>query len=98
MVAGLRVVLPRTGNDLLHWGTAMDNCLGMYRTVAGHGRTRIMGFADDQRLEVVAEISQGRALRQLEAPANTTPHPDVDRAIVAFLRAHRLIETDARRR
>lgn len=97
-VADLRVVLPRTGNDLLHWGTAMDNCLGMYRTVAAHGRTRIMGFADGARLEVVAEISRGRALRQLEAPGNTRPHPATDEAIVSFLRAHGLIETDARRR
>lgn len=93
----LSVVLPRTGNELLEWGLVMDNCLGAYRVPAANGRTRMMGFADGDRLQCVAEVSATRTLRQLEAPGNRVPRPARSAAILAFLREQRLIETDARR-
>ena len=98
IVAGHRVVLPRTGNELLEWGAAMDNCIGIYRHVVVTGQTRIMGFTSEGRLRVAAEVSRGRVLRQLEARGNSRPTPALDAAIVGFLRERRLIETDARRR
>ena len=93
----LRVVLPTTGNELLTWGLAMDNCLAAYRLPAATGRTRMMGFAVDDELQYVAEVSATGTLRQLEAPGNRRPERARGRAILAFLREHRLIETDARR-
>lgn len=94
---GCRVVLPRTGDELLEWGTHLGNCLGAYRTTAALGRTRIMGFAVEDRLRYAAEVSPGRALRQLEAADNRLPMPSRERAIVDWLRRQRLVETDARR-
>lgn len=94
---GCRVVLPRTGDELLEWGTHLGNCLGAYRTTAALGRTRIMGFAVGGQLRYAAEISPGRALRQLEAADNRLPMPSRERAIVDWLRQRRLVETDARR-
>lgn len=94
---GCVVVLPRTGNELLEWGTYMNNCLGAYRTTAAMGQTRIMGFAIDGRLRYAAEISRSRTLRQLEATDNRLPLPSREHAIVGWLRAQRLIEADARR-
>lgn len=93
----LRVVLPRTGNELLEWGLVLDNCLGAYRLPAATGRTRMMGFADGGQLHCVAEVSAARTLRQLEASGNRLPRPARSAAILAFLREQRLIETDARR-
>lgn len=93
----LRVVLPGTGNELLTWGLAMDNCLAAYRMPAAMGRTRMIGFAVDDTLQYVAEVSATGTLRQLEAPGNRRPEQARGRAILAFLREHRLIETDARR-
>lgn len=94
---GCVVVLPRTGNELLEWGMHMNNCLGAYRTTVSLGRTRIMGFAVDGRLQYAAEISPSRTLRQLEATDNKLPMPSRERAIVTWLRRQRLIEADARR-
>ena len=94
---GCRVVLPRTGDELLEWGMHLGNCLGAYRTTAALGRTRIMGFAVEGRLRYAAEVSPGRALRQLEAADNRLPMPSRERAIVDWLRQQRLVETDARR-
>lgn len=94
---GCRVVLPRNGDELLEWGTHLGNCLGAYRTAAALGRTRIMGFATENGLRYAAEISPGRALRQLEAADNRLPMPSREQAIVHWLRQHRLIDTDARR-
>ena len=97
-VVGLRVVLPATADDLVRWGQEMDNCLGAYRNAVATGRTRIMGLASaDGQLWVAAEISNGRVLRQLEGRGNTRPPRDVATQVVAFLRAHRLIDADARR-
>ena len=91
------MVLPRNGDELLEWGTHLGNCLGAYRTAAALGRTRIMGFATENGLRYAAEISPGRALRQLEAADNRLPMPSREQAIVHWLRQHRLIDTDARR-
>lgn len=96
-VAGLTVRLPRTADELLEWGTAMHNCLGAYRSAVAAGRTHIVGFAREGRLELVAEVSHGRVLRQLEAPANTQPASEVAASVVEFLRWHRVVEADGRR-
>ena len=96
-VEGFRIVLPRTGDELLEWGARMDNCLGAYRNAAATGRTRIMGFTCDGDLRLAAEISASRILRQLEAPGNTRPGPLVASRILGFLRARHLVEADARR-
>ena len=93
----LRVVLPVNGNELLAWGLAMDNCLAAYRMPVATGRTRMIGFAIDDELQFVAEVSAAGTLRQLEAPGNRPPPRAQGRAIVTFLREHRLVETDARR-
>lgn len=93
---GCCVALPKTGDELLEWGVAMANCLGAYRTTAALGRTRIMGFAADDELRYVAEISPARALRQLEATGNSLPLPSREQAILRFLREQRLMEADAR--
>lgn len=96
-VADLTVVLPRTGDELIEWGASMDNCLGAYRNTVALGRTRIMGFARGDRLIVAAEISRERVLRQLETRGNTRPDRATEVAVVAFLRAHHLVDADARR-
>lgn len=93
---GCTVTLPRTGDELLEWGVAMENCLGAYRTTAALGRTRIMGFVAGPELRYVAEISPARTLRQLEASGNSRPLPSREQAILGFLRDRRLIEADAR--
>ena len=97
-VAGHRVVLPVTADELVRWGQQMDNCLGAYRHAVATGRTRIMGMADaGGGLRMAAEISSGRVLRQLEAGGNTPPARHTAVHVVAFLRANRLIDADARR-
>ncbi len=96
-VAGHTVVLPATPNELVTWGIRMENCLGAYRHNVATGRTRIMGFADGGRLQMAAEISGGRVLRQLERRGNSRPDPATTAAVVAFLRANHLIDADARR-
>lgn len=96
-VGDLRVVLPTTGNELMDWGAAMENCLGAYRVTVAVQRTRIIGFADGDRLRYAAEISASGALRQLEAPGNTRPVGVRETMIVSFLREWGLIHTDARR-
>lgn len=96
-VDGLRVRLLRTPNELLEWGELLGNCLGAYRTAVAAGRTHIIGFDAGGQLRAAAEISPARVLRQLEGPANSAPTARRSTAITAFLRAHRLVEVDARR-
>ena len=96
-VGTLRVCLPETPDELLVWGVAMDNCLGIYRAPVAAGDTHIIGFQRGTALEYAAEVSRTGVLRQLEAPGNREPDDATGDRIVAFLREHRVVIADARR-
>lgn len=84
-VAGLRVCVPATSDELLEWGASMNNCLGIYRHAVAIGQTAIIGFEQNGMLEIAAEVSDTGVLRQLEAPGNRQPERALAQQLTRFL-------------
>ena len=72
-ILGHTVILPRTGDDLLQWGRALDNCLGTFRYAATSGRSRILGLTCDGTLRYAVEVTPGGTIRQIEGRGNQQP-------------------------
>lgn len=97
-VAGHRLVLPRTADDLVTWGRALDNCLGGYRHAVADGRAHVIGLrAPAGQLRYVLELTRGRSVRQFEGPGNRQAPEAVAGPVIAALRARGVVRADARR-
>jgi hypothetical protein len=96
-VAGHRIVLPRTADDLLGWGRALDNCLGSYRHVVAEGRTHVLGLEDPGcRLRYAVEVTRSQVLRQIEGRGNRAAPPSIAAPVLELLRARDVVRADGR--
>lgn len=96
-VAGHRLVLPRTADELVAWGRALDNCLGGYRHAVAEGRAHVIGLRSPAGLRYVLELTRGRSVRQFEGPGNRQAPESVAGPVIAALRARGVVRADARR-
>jgi hypothetical protein len=75
---GLRLVLPRTPVDLVHWGQLLHNCLGSFGTAAATSRSVIVGIEHDGELSYCVEIEPAsRTIRQFLGRFNTQVPPRI---------------------
>ena len=73
---GLTFVVPRSAEQLVQWGTALQNCLDTYVPDVAGGRTWVVGVFRRGDLCGCIEIApQTRQMVQAEGPRNT-PMPD----------------------
>jgi hypothetical protein len=97
-VAGHRLVLPRTADELVAWGRALDNCLGGYRHAVADGRAHVVGLRSPAgQLRYVLELTRRRSVRQFEGPGNRQAPAVVAGPVIAALRERGVVQADARR-
>jgi hypothetical protein len=95
-VAGYTIVLPATADELSAWGRLLRNCLGSYGSAAAGGRSHLLGLAQGRTLRFAVEVTPGGTIRQIEAPGNEQPPPELGRRIARGLIALGLANADGR--
>jgi hypothetical protein len=80
-IGELRLVEPRSADELAAWGTLLDNCLADYRDAWAAGRSRLIGVERDGRLRACLEVTPEGRLRQFLGARNR-PVPAAERAAV----------------
>jgi len=83
----LRLVLPRSTQELTAWGSRLDNCLGAYRSAALAGQSLIIGVEADGRLEYCVELTPSLGVRQFLGRRNRPPTPEDEAVVLAALSA-----------
>ena len=96
-VASHRIVLPRTGDELIEWGMVLDNCLGGFRHAVAGGRTHVLGLTRGGRLRYVVEVTRAGVVRQFEGAGNRQAPHAVAAPVLTALRASRVVSADGRR-
>ena len=92
-----RLVLPRSADELVEWGAALDNCLGGFRHSVAAGRTHVLGVVVGGRLRWAVEITRAGVVRQFEGAGNRQAPEHVVQPVLAALRARGVVRADGRR-
>ncbi|MGI8792298.1 MAG: PcfJ domain-containing protein [Acidimicrobiales bacterium] len=85
VVGTLRLVLPRTLNELTEWGSRLENCLGTYGAAAHSGRSRLIGIEHDDRLIGCIEINPSGGVRQFLGQRNRAMTRSIARPVCQAL-------------
>jgi PcfJ-like protein len=97
-LAGHRIVLPRTADELVEWGRVLDNCLGGFRHAMAEGRSHVVGLTSrDGRLRYALELTRSRTVRQFEGPGNRQAPDRVTAPVLSALRERGVVRADGRR-
>ncbi len=83
----LRLVLPRTPDELTAWGQQLGNCLADFGVAVSTGRSHLIGVEVDDRLRYCLEITPRGRVRQFLGTGNRPPAPEHHRATLELLRA-----------
>lgn len=73
----LRLVVPRTGAELVTWGERLGNCVGTFAAAVNEGRSILVGVEVLDRLAYCLEVRPDGGVRQFLAARNR-PVPDGD--------------------
>ncbi|MFP5576791.1 MAG: PcfJ domain-containing protein [Acidimicrobiia bacterium] len=96
-VAGHRIVLPRTADELIEWGMVLDNCLGGFRHAVAGRRTHVLGLTRGDALRYAVEVTPSGVVRQFEGPGNRQAPASVTIPVLAVLRDSGVVAADGRR-
>lgn len=96
-VAGHRIVLPRTADELIEWGMVLDNCLGGFRHAVAGRRTHVLGLARGDALRYAVEVTPSGVVRQFEGRGNRQAPASVTIPVLAVLRDGGVVSADGRR-
>lgn len=92
-----RIVLPRTGDELLEWGMVLGNCLGGFRHAVAAGRTHLLGLTSGGALHYAVEVTRSGVVRQFEGSGNQQAPTSVTVPVLAALREWGVVSADGRR-
>lgn len=82
----LRLVLPRTGQELAAWGQRLHNCLGSFAAAVAAGRSLLVGVERGDVLTYCAEVApSSRTVRQFHGPYNHSVPAEVVAAVCSVL-------------
>ena len=74
----LRLVLPRTSDELVAWGRLLRSCIGSFGAAAAAGRSVLIGVEERGALAYCMEVAPDGSVRQfLGARNRTVPRPVV---------------------
>ncbi|HXW78205.1 MAG TPA: PcfJ domain-containing protein, partial [Acidimicrobiales bacterium] len=91
-LGALRIVLPRTTDELVAWGQILGNCLGSYASAAAAGRSWLIGVEVADRLAYCMEVSPKRTICQFAGHANrAVPARDAE-VVLRYLAQQRVVE------
>lgn len=91
-----RIVLPRTADELIEWGVALDNCLGGFRHAVAGGRTHLLGVTEGSELHYAVEVTRSGVVRQFEGTRNRQAPASITVPVLAALREHGVVCADGR--
>lgn len=87
----VRLVLPRTPAELAHWGRQLHNCLADFGASVHTGASYIVGVEVYDVLRYAVEVTPSGEVRQFLGARNRAPDHAHAAAVVAHLRAARLL-------
>lgn len=92
---GLKLKLPRTNFELVHWGQKMHNCIGGYgRSMnRSEGKQWLLGVYKDGDLKYNIEV-QGKSVRQFYSHHNGSADPKDKAIVMKFLAEKELARQD----
>ncbi len=77
--ADLRLVLPRTSDELVAWGRRLRSCIGSFGAAVAAGRSVLIGVEASGALSYCREVAPDGSVRQFLGERNRT----VPRSVVA---------------
>ena len=92
--SGLRLVLPRTTNELVAWGRTLHSCVGSFGSAVAAGRSILVGVEQDGTLSYCLEVAPDGTVRQFLGDRNAAVPRSVANAVCARLAALGLLRTD----
>jgi hypothetical protein len=91
-VGGLRLIVPRSTNELRRWGDALHNCLADYAGASSRGESWLVAIErDDTVIGCVEIVPATRRIRQALGPRNRPLPADVATTVVRVLERHGIV-------
>jgi hypothetical protein len=76
--ADLRLLLPRTSDELVAWGRLLRSCIGSFQAAVAAGRSTLIGVEERGALSYCVEVTPDGSVRQFLGKRNrTVPRPVV---------------------
>jgi hypothetical protein len=95
---GLRLVVPRSANELRRWGDVLHNCLADYAGASSRGESWLVAIERDDTVIGCIEVTPAtRRIRQALGPRNRPLPRDVLAVAVRALERHGIVVTPTRR-
>ena len=86
-VGGFRLVIPKTGNDLINWGQQLNNCLISYVKQVFNGEYSVIGVLEKDKIRYALGI-RARYIEQFYGINNSLPVLEHDRLIREILESY----------
>jgi hypothetical protein len=91
---GLRIVLPRSTDELAEWGRALRNCVGSFGPAVAAGRSLLFGVEVHDVLAYCLEIAPDGGVRQFLGERNRPVPPAVAGAVCRHLVEAGMLQAD----
>lgn len=95
-VGGVRLIVPRSANELRRWGDVLHNCLADYAGASSRGESWLVAIERDDTVIGCIEVTPAtRRIRQALGPRNRALPRDVLTVVVRTLERHGIVVTPA---
>jgi hypothetical protein len=93
---GIRLVLPRTSDELAAWGRLLRNCIGSFGGAVAAGRSLLVGVEERGALAYCVELTPEGSVRQFLGERNRTVPRPVAAAVCGRLAEAGVLRADHR--